>query len=53
MGYFDWHGQPGYWRDVTRHFDPDDRILDVGCGTAWLGEHFTCRTSSCSTRLPT
>jgi SAM-dependent methyltransferase len=41
MGYFEWHGQPGYWRDVTRHFDPGDRILDVGCGTAWLGEHFT------------
>lgn len=40
MGYFDWHGQPGYFRDVTRHFDPGVQLLDVGCGTAWLAEHF-------------
>lgn len=40
MAYFDWHEQPGYFRDVTRHFSPDDAILDVGCGTAWLAEHF-------------
>jgi SAM-dependent methyltransferase len=40
MGYFTWHDRPGYWRDVTRHFDPRDRILDVGCGSAWLGDHF-------------
>lgn len=40
MGYFDWHEQPGYFRDVTRHFPPATRLLDVGCGSAWLGEHF-------------
>ncbi|HEY7629311.1 MAG TPA: class I SAM-dependent methyltransferase [Thermoleophilaceae bacterium] len=40
MGYFDWHEQPGYYRDVTRHFPPGTRLLDVGCGSAWLGEHF-------------
>ena len=40
MGYFDWHAQPGYWRDVTRHFAPSARLLDVGCGTAWLATHF-------------
>lgn len=40
MGYFDWHEQPGYFRDVTRHFDPSARLLDVGCGTGWLAEHF-------------
>jgi SAM-dependent methyltransferase len=40
MGYFDWHEQPGYFRDVTRHFAPDARMLDVGCGSAWLAEHF-------------
>ena len=40
MGYFDWHGAPGYWRDITRHFDPDTVLLDVGCGTAWLSDHF-------------
>jgi SAM-dependent methyltransferase len=38
--YFDWHGAPGYWRDVTRHFDEGCRLLDVGCGSAWLAEHF-------------
>lgn len=38
--YFDWHGRPGYFRDVTRHFPPDAALLDVGCGTAWLGRHF-------------
>ena len=32
MGYFDWHEQPGYFRDVTRHFAADAAILDVGCG---------------------
>lgn len=39
-GYFGWHGAPGYWRDVTRHFHPADRIADLGCGTAWIGAHF-------------
>ena len=40
MGYFDWHQEPGYWRDVTRHFDPGASVLDVGCGDAWLARHF-------------
>ena len=40
MSYFDWHGQPGYYRDVTRHFARSDRLLDVGCGSAWMGDHF-------------
>jgi len=42
--YFDWHAAPGYWRDVTRHFDPADSILDVGCGSAWLAQHFDAYT---------
>jgi SAM-dependent methyltransferase len=41
MAYFDWHEQPGYYRDVTRHFAPEARLLDVGCGTGWLAEHFS------------
>ena len=40
VGYFAWHEQPGYFRDVTRHFDPSARLLDVGCGSGWLGDHF-------------
>jgi SAM-dependent methyltransferase len=40
MGYFDWHEQPGYFRDVTRHFAPDAQMLDLGCGSAWLAQHF-------------
>ena len=40
MSYLRWHQEPGYWRDVTRHFDPQLSLLDVGCGSAWLGRHF-------------
>jgi len=40
VGYFEWHDEPGYWRDVTRHFAPGVKLLDVGCGSAWLAEHF-------------
>jgi SAM-dependent methyltransferase len=41
MGYFDWHRQPGYFGDVTRHFSSKAKLLDIGCGTGWLGEHFS------------
>lgn len=40
MAYFDWHGEPGYYRDITRHFDRSVKLLDLGCGTAWLGRHY-------------
>lgn len=40
MGYHEWHARPGYYKDVVRHFTPGSRILDVGCGTAWLSEDF-------------
>jgi SAM-dependent methyltransferase len=40
VGYFAWHEQPGYWGDVVRHFPAAARVLDVGCGSAWLGAHF-------------
>jgi SAM-dependent methyltransferase len=40
MGYFDWHGEPGYVGDVTRHFPGSHRVLDVGCGTGWMAGHF-------------
>jgi SAM-dependent methyltransferase len=40
VNYFKWHEEPGYWRDVTRHFDPTLSVLDIGCGTAWLARHF-------------
>jgi SAM-dependent methyltransferase len=40
VSYFEWHRTPGYWADVTRHFSPDAELLDIGCGTGWLAEHF-------------
>ena len=40
MTYYERHGQPGYFRDVTRHFPRNARLLDVGCGTAWLAAHY-------------
>lgn len=39
MAYFDWHEQPGYFRDVVRHVVPGGPVLDVGCGTGWIAEH--------------
>lgn len=44
MSYFDWHGRPGYWADVTRHFPPDTRLLDIGCGTGWLAQEYASYT---------
>lgn len=44
MAYFDWHEQPGYFNDIVRHFPPETRLLDVGCGTGWLAEHFASYT---------
>ncbi len=40
VNYFTWHERPGYWADVTRHFATDAELLDVGCGTGWLADHF-------------
>ena len=40
VSYFDWHEQPGYWADVTHHFPSEMELLDIGCGTGWLAEHF-------------
>jgi SAM-dependent methyltransferase len=40
VSYFDWHEQPGYWADITHHFARDAELLDLGCGTGWLAEHF-------------
>jgi SAM-dependent methyltransferase len=44
VGYFAWHEKPGYWGDVVRHFPRETKLLDVGCGSAWLGDHFDTYT---------
>lgn len=41
VSYFDWHERPGYWADVTRHFATGSELLDIGCGSGWLAEHFS------------
>jgi SAM-dependent methyltransferase len=40
VSYFDWHEKPGYWADITRHFPAETKLLDIGCGTGWLAEHY-------------
>jgi SAM-dependent methyltransferase len=40
VGYHEWHSKPGYYNDIVVRFTPGSRILDVGCGTAWLSEFF-------------
>jgi SAM-dependent methyltransferase len=44
VSYFDWHEQPGYWADITHHFAPDSKLLDIGCGSGWLAQHFPAYT---------
>jgi len=44
VSYFDWHTRPGYWADITRHFESGSALLDIGCGTAWLAEEFPSYT---------
>lgn len=44
MSYFDWHQQPGYRADITRHFATESKLLDIGCGTGWLAEKFPSYT---------
>jgi SAM-dependent methyltransferase len=40
LAYFEWHREPGYVGDITRHFTPETKVLDVGCGTGWLASYF-------------
>ena len=49
-GYFEWHGEPGYFRDITRHIPVSGAVLDVGCGTGWLANHVTDYTGIDSAR---
>lgn len=44
VSYFDWHEKPGYWADVTRHFASGSQLLDIGCGSGWLAQHFPSYT---------
>ncbi len=38
--YYDRLESPGYWRDITGHFQLNTKILDIGCSTGWVAEHF-------------
>ena len=38
MGYCEWHRRPGYYRDLTRHFDPAAQLLDIAGRPAVLQE---------------
>jgi len=38
--YHERHAKPGYWGDITRHFDTSVELIDVGCGVGWLADHF-------------
>jgi hypothetical protein len=51
VGYLDWHDEPGYYRDITRHFPVEARVLDIGCGTSWIAKPY--RTTRVSMARPT
>jgi SAM-dependent methyltransferase len=40
VGYFDWHEQPGYYRDVTRHFPPTRSCSTSAAAPPGSLEHF-------------
>jgi len=37
--YYNHRREPGNWGDITRHIVSADRVLDLGCGLGWLGDH--------------
>lgn len=36
--YYDWHSAEPYFMDIIEPFLKSDIVLDVGCGSGWVGE---------------
>ncbi len=37
--YFDWHPKPPFWKDYVDLLNPEESLLDIGCGEGWFADY--------------